>query len=103
MADSVRPNLGYIDLRDMIGRIDDMGELLRLDGVDWNLEIGALQEILAADGGEAGAPALMFENIPGSPASFRALSGVLGSTGRTAMALGFDQSLAPIGLVQAYR
>ncbi len=103
MADSQRPNLGYKDLRDMIERFDNLGELLRIDGADWNLEMGALQEIFARDGAEQGAPALLFENIPGSPAGFRAMYGVLGSTRRTAMALGFDENVTPLALVQAYR
>ena len=34
------------DLRDLLNRADSMGELKRMDGVDWNLEIGALAEMV---------------------------------------------------------
>ncbi len=32
------------DLRDLLVRIEEMGELRRLEGVSWNLEMGALSE-----------------------------------------------------------
>ena len=41
-------NEGYLDLRELIQRFDEMGELARVDGADWNLEIGALSETVAA-------------------------------------------------------
>ncbi len=41
-APRARPNYGYEDLRDLLERFDEMGELARVEGADWNLEIGAL-------------------------------------------------------------
>ncbi len=37
----------YQDLRDWIQIADEMGELKTLKGCDWNLEIGAITEIVA--------------------------------------------------------
>ena len=34
------------DLRDFLDRVEGMGELRQLDGVDWNLEMGALAEMV---------------------------------------------------------
>ena len=50
----------YQDLRDWIQIADEMGELKTLKGCDWNLEIGAITEIVAhkEDG-----PAVLFEDI----------------------------------------
>ena len=45
---NARRNEGYLDLRELIERFDEMGELARIDGADWNLEIGALSETSAA-------------------------------------------------------
>jgi hypothetical protein len=36
----------YTDLRDLLGRIDNIGELVRVDGADWNLEVGGLLDVL---------------------------------------------------------
>jgi 3-polyprenyl-4-hydroxybenzoate decarboxylase and related decarboxylases len=54
----------YQDLRDWIQIADEMGELKTLKGCDWNLEIGAITEIVAhkEDG-----PAVLFEDIKGYP------------------------------------
>ena len=37
----------YQDLRDWIQIADEMGELKTLKGCDWNLEIGAVTELVA--------------------------------------------------------
>ena len=54
----------YQDLRDWIQIADEMGELKTLKGCDWNLEIGAITEIVAhkEDG-----PAVLFEDIKEYP------------------------------------
>ena len=48
----------YQDLRDWIQIAEEMGELKTLKGCDWNLEIGAITEIVAhkEDG-----PAVLFD------------------------------------------
>ena len=38
--------MGYEDLRDWLSQVDRIGEVLRLSGADWNLEVGALCEII---------------------------------------------------------
>jgi len=37
----------YKDLRDWLEIVDSIGELKKVDGVDWNLEMGTLAEIFA--------------------------------------------------------
>jgi 4-hydroxy-3-polyprenylbenzoate decarboxylase len=103
MASPNRPNVGYADLRDMLSRIDDLGELLKIDGADWDKEIGALQEMIASRGDANGGPAVLFDNVPGSPPGFRALTAIAGSHRRTAMILGFPEDSTPIDMVSAYR
>ena len=64
----------YQDLRDWIEIADEMGELKTLKGCDWNLEIGAITELVAhkEDG-----PAVLFEDIKGYPTGYRVLSNSL--------------------------
>ena len=46
----------YTDLRDWLEIVDSIGELKKVDGVDWNLEMGTLAEIFARESksGDAG-------------------------------------------------
>ncbi len=103
-AEGPRPNRGYGDLRDLIALLEERGELMRIDGADWNLEIGTLQELIFAEmGREQGAPAMLFENIPGSPPGFRALTGTMSTTSRVATILGLPEDGGAIEVVEAYR
>ena len=103
MSSVDRPNVGYSDLRDFIKRVEEAGELLKIDGADWNLEIGALNEMISAEGGDKAGPMMLFDKVPGSPDGFRVLTGVTASPLRTAMVLGFEENSTPIEMVQSYR
>jgi UbiD family decarboxylase len=63
----------YRDLRGWIARADEIGELRRVEGADWNLEIGALAEVAAQT---ENPPAVLFDNIQGYPAGRRVLTGI---------------------------
>jgi UbiD family decarboxylase len=80
------------DLRDWIRRIDAIGQLKRVSQpVSRNEEMGAITYLAHQ---EIGAPALLFENIQGSPKGFRALWNPIGSSvDRFAVAIG-----EPVGL-----
>ena len=57
-----RSDYPHEDLRDLIGRIEAIGELKRIDGVDWDLELGAILEMIYHAEPD-NPPALLFENI----------------------------------------
>ena len=38
--------MSYDGLRDWLAQVDAMGELRTLEGVDWNLEMGAVVDVL---------------------------------------------------------
>ena len=42
-----KPFKRHSDLRELVDLIDEIGELERVDGADWNLEMGALSELVA--------------------------------------------------------
>mgnify|MGYP001431402702 CR=1 FL=1 len=48
----------YTDLRDWIQKVDELGELRRVDGADWNLEMGAITEVYARN---EPYPAILFD------------------------------------------
>src|SRR5262249_8202757 len=74
-AASDRSNEREPDVRDIIDYADGIGELARINGADWNLEIGVLAEIFAHSN-PGRAPAVLFDQIKGYPAGMRIVSGL---------------------------
>ena len=91
----------HADLREFLARADANGEVLHVSGADWNLEMGALAEIVTHKRPEA--PAILFDNIPGYPAGMRVLSGATNSSRRLALTLGFPTPTGPLDVVRNYR
>ena len=102
VASKARANYGYEDLRDLITQFDEMGELARVEGADWNLEIGAGSETVAA-ANPGRAKAVLFDNIEGYPEGFRILSGGANAYRRLALVLGMPEPKDETELVQAFR
>jgi len=92
----------HVDLRDLLGRFEEIGELEVIEGADWNLEMAALGELVCARN-PGRAPALLFKNIKGYPENFRVLSGAANSLKRLAIVLGFPEPERELDLVQCYR
>ena len=55
----------YKDLREWIELVDKLGELKKIIGADWNLEMGAITELIGREG-KYPPPAIIFDNITGS-------------------------------------
>jgi 4-hydroxy-3-polyprenylbenzoate decarboxylase len=92
----------HADLREFIARIERAGELLRIPGADWNLEMGTLAEVVNQRS-PTHAPAVLFDNVPGYPAASRVLSGATNSMKRLAITMGFPVPTHPLDVVRAYR
>src|SRR3970040_2622915 len=99
---NVRLNEPHVDLRDWLERVDAIGELKRVPGVEWNLEMGAVAEMIYHARPE-NPPALLFEDIPGYPKGFRVLSGMTNSPRRLALTLGLPDATHAMDVVRAYR
>jgi 4-hydroxy-3-polyprenylbenzoate decarboxylase len=84
------------DLREWLHDAEQRGELKKLNGADWNLEIGALTELFA----ERKGPALLFDEIPDYPKGHRVLSNALVSDRRFAYTFGIDDSMVSLELVR---
>ncbi len=95
-------NEPHTDLRDWLDRIERFGEVKHIDGVDWNLEVGAVAEMIYHNTPE-NPPCLLFDNIPGYPKGFRLISGMTNSPKRLAATLGFPEPDGPLDVVQNYR
>jgi len=91
--------MGFMDMRQWVGRLEKEGELRRITAeVDWDREIGAVaRRVLEKKG-----PALLFENVKGyrhGRCGKLFVSG-LGSRSRLALALGFPREATNRELVQ---
>src|SRR4029079_15060002 len=75
----------FKDLREWIEGVDKMGQLRRVDGATAEEGIGLAQEVLTK---HDGAPAVLFDNVPGYEPGFRVLACPLGSIQRIAYTLG---------------
>lgn len=95
-------NEGYSDLRDLIERFEEMGEIEKVNGADWNLEVAAVAETVAAqDPGRA--PALLFDNIEGYPEGFRILAGGANGLRRLAVVMDLPDPETEMDLVRSMR
>src|SRR5947208_10405692 len=83
----------YTDLRDWLEIVDSMGELKKVDGVDWNLEMGTLAELLSRESKSGVVPAVFFDYVPGYPKGFRNLFAQNSSFIRNALYLGLPIEL----------
>ena len=88
------------DLREFIARAERAGEIVRIKGADWKLEMGTLAEIVNHARPEP--PAILFEDVPGYPQGMR-FSGATNSSKRLAITLGLPVPNNPLDVVRAYR
>ena len=64
-----------------------MGELLKINGADWDVEMGSITQMLTERSNNA-APAILFDEAPGYPKGYRTLYGHFSTVKRVALTLG---------------
>ena len=84
---SSKPRMHYRGLRGWLDHVDKLGELRRVDGAHWDVEMGAITHMLT-EKSRGSAPAILFDNVAGYPKGFRTLYGQLSSVRRIALTLG---------------
>jgi len=82
--------MNYQGLRDWLDKIDQRGELTTLEDVDWNLEMGAIVDVLYREHPPY-PPALIFDNVKDHKPGYRTLFGHFASPQRIALTLGVSQ------------
>ena len=87
------------DMRSFVSRLEELGELKRLEGVDLNLEVGALTELM----GEREESALLFDGFKNYPQGFRVFSNVFRTCRRAAVAMGLPLDLKGVDFLHAWR
>jgi hypothetical protein len=82
--------MNYQGLRDWLAQIAQRGELTTLENVDWNLEMGAIVDVLYREHPPY-PPALLFDKIKDHRPGYRALFGHFASPERIALTLGVSE------------
>lgn len=93
-------NEGFESMREYLRFIEKRGLLQRIDGADWNLEIGALTETVAFHDNDR---ALLFDNVEGYPEGKRVATNMYINEQLQAIALGLPQYKSGVGLVEEWR
>ena len=93
-------SLAYKDLRGYLDAADSLGELRKVDGADWDLEIGAITEVAAR---AANPKVVLFDHIKDYPKGFRVVTNPVCSAPTTALAFGLDPKLAGLDLIRAWK
>ena len=88
------------DLREWMEKVDEMGELLRIDNAHWDLEIGAITDLYQQ---RPGSPALLFDRVPGYPEGYRVLSNSCMSLKRIAFSFEIPTDLSPTDSILLWR
>ena len=88
------------DMREWLAKAESLGEVEVVRGVNWDLEMGAIAELVERPRGN---PALLCDDIPGYPSGYRVLLNSLGSRERLAMTLGFPKGITEPEMVHEWR
>jgi len=88
------------DLRTWIAQMEAAGELQKVHGANREEEIGGIVDIYQR---QANNKAVLFDDIPGYPSGYRALSNFLTSTRRIRMTLGIPADASDMELIQWWR
>jgi 4-hydroxy-3-polyprenylbenzoate decarboxylase len=86
----------FDDLRDYLQALDERGWIKKVEGADWNLEIGAIHELMA----ESFGPALLFDMIKGYPKGYRIATNLNGSKLAQRIAYDFPEELSDVEIVK---
>jgi 4-hydroxy-3-polyprenylbenzoate decarboxylase len=93
--------MAYKDLRQWLEMVQEIGELKRLEGIDWNLDIGTMTEMIAKE--EEDSPAILFDQIPGYPGGYRVLVGLFDTLKRSSITTNLPIHTDREGFVKAWR
>ncbi|MBI4332761.1 MAG: UbiD family decarboxylase [Chloroflexi bacterium] len=88
-----------MDLRPYLTRLESLNEVQRVEGADWDLEIGALSEL----SNERNGPALLFDKIKDYPPGYRVVSNLIATPRRLAITLGYPPDIPNVELVRGIK
>ncbi|MBI4322426.1 MAG: UbiD family decarboxylase [Chloroflexi bacterium] len=91
--------MAYKDLREWLAKVEEFGELRRLEGVDLEQELGAIYEMSCS---KKSLPTVIFDKFPGCPPGYRIVT-TSRSPMSTSLTLGLPVSTDVLRMTQALR
>ncbi len=91
----------FDDLRSWLRQVEEIKQLERISGAHWDLEIGALNEIICER--LSSPPALLFEDVSGYRGKGRVLANMMETIERTALTLNLPADLETMPLIEKVR
>ncbi|MFQ6078252.1 MAG: UbiD family decarboxylase [Thermodesulfobacteriota bacterium] len=88
-----------LDLRSFLDRAKEDGDLLELRGVDWDVELGTLSELLVEKGG----PTLLFDKFKGYPEGYRVATNLYTTVRRFSIAIGMPPDTDKMEIIKRWR
>ncbi len=82
------------DLREYIERSEGLGALKRINGVDWNLELGTLSDLYRRR------KSVLFDEIKGYPKGYRVLTNIFATENQQKLLLGIPYELGKLDTVR---
>jgi UbiD family decarboxylase len=92
----------FKDLREFIEKCRELGDVKDIEGADWDIEIGAITEIMETTKPDHH-PLLLFDNIKGYPKGYRVASNILNTSRRTALSLDMPLDASRVELVRLWK
>lgn len=89
------------DLRSWMSKVAKFGELEHINGVDWDLELATLVELLNEE--KKPRPAVLFDHFAGYPPGYRVAVNLLSSVNRLALTVGLEPGITALEFIQAWR
>jgi UbiD family decarboxylase len=89
------------DLRTWLDDVDKIGQLMMVDGVDWDLELLTLAEIINER--SKNRPALLFDRIKDHSEGYRVAANLVSSVDRLALTLGMEPGLGDLDFIENWR
>ena len=99
-ADQRLRNMPKQDLRVWLAQMEEAGELVTVTGAERDEEIGGIVDVYQRT---MGAPAVMFDDIPGFPRGRRVVANILTSVRRINLTLGMPADTSEMDLVRYWR
>lgn len=87
-------------MREWLDIVDGMGQVAKLDGAHWDLEIGAITDMAAKHRGKK--PALLFDSVVGYPKGYRVLTSSLNSIERLALTCNLSPDIADLDFIRTW-
>lgn len=91
-----------MDLRSWLEKAEEFGQLRKIDGADWNLEIGCATYLNMLNNGDK-RPALLFDNIKEYPKGYRVLTCSMADQNLLAHTFKLPTGLSNLELLMAFR